>query len=191
MAIDEFLESHGFVSHMGYLGEIQGQQFAQRLSELPDIRSIAEIGFNAGHSAECFFQHCSTLERFVTFDHNTFPYTKPAAEYLETLYKDRFLLVEGNSLQTVPEFSKNFPTQKFDLIYIDGCHVFEYVVDDLLNSQNLAHPNTILWIDDYNRPGVRQAINFYKKLNRIRIRKIFSPKDVNDPKRTWIEAKYR
>jgi hypothetical protein len=130
------------------------------------------------------------LERFVSFDLNVFSYTKPAANYLQTLYPDRFLFIEGDSLVKVPEFATIFPTQKFDLIYIDGCHLFEYVIGDIFNSQNLAHSKTILWLDDYNRPGVLQALHFCKQINRIRIRKIFAPKDTKNPKRTWVEAKY-
>ncbi len=73
MIVDEFMRSNGFSSQTGYVGEIQKEQFSERLSTLPGIRQIAEIGFNAGHSAECFFTHCKDLERFVSFDISAFP----------------------------------------------------------------------------------------------------------------------
>lgn len=190
MTVDEFLRSKGFSSQMGYIGEIQKKQFSEQLSKHPEIRKIVEIGFNAGHSAECFFENCKNLDGFISFDINVFPYTKPAAEYFQMLHRNRFLFIEGDSLIRVPEFTKRFPNQKFDLIYIDGAHTFENVVGDIFNTRLLAHPKTVLWLDDYHYKGVNQALRFCKTLGVIRTRRIFAPKDSNAPTRTWIEAEY-
>jgi len=98
--------------------------------------------------------------------------------------------VEGDSLITVPEFAKHFPSHKFDLIYIDGDHSFEGVLGDILNAKLLAHSETIVWLDDYHFPGVKQAIQFCKTIGLILTKKVFAPKDAKDPTRTWIEVKY-
>jgi predicted O-methyltransferase YrrM len=191
MTVDEFLRSGGFFSDMGYIGQLQKEQFAERLSQHPEIHTIAEIGFNAGHSAECFLTHCKNLQGLVSFDINHFPYTKPAAEYLGRLHPNRFLFIEGDSLVKVPEFVKSFPRQKFDLIYIDGNHVFEQVVGDIVNAMTLAHSTTIVWIDDYHFEPVKRAIDFCVTLGTLQTGEVFAPKDLNDPDRTWIEARYR
>lgn len=190
MTVDEFMLSKGFSSQVGYIGESQRKQFQERLSKLPEIRKIVEIGFNAGHSAENFFENCRNLEGFVSFDENIFPYTKPSAEYLQKLYPDRFLFIEGDSQVKVCEFAKQFPSQKFDLIYIDGSHWFQDVVGDILNTKLLAHQETILWLDDYHLPSIKQAVRFCKTIGAIKVQKVFAPKDTKYPERTWVEAKY-
>ncbi len=171
----------------GYLGEIQKQQFQERLSELPQIRSILEIGFNAGHSAECFFESCKNLESLVSVDVCLYPYTKIAAEYMKNRYPKRFYFVKGDSLQTIPLFSQYFPDKTFDLIYIDGSHFFQHVLKDIQNAGRLAHKDTLLWIDDIHYPEVNKAVQFCEAINRIEVRKVFAS---NDSKRLWVEAKY-
>jgi len=190
MRIDEFLRSRGFALLTGALGEAQGQQFGQRLEQLPELKRIAEIGFNAGHSAECFFKNCPQLEQLISFDINAFPYTKPAADFFQTLHPAQFFLVEGDSRVKVPEFASLFPEQKFDLIYIDGSHWFQDVVADILHAQELAHPKTLLWLDDYHHTGVCQAIEFCKNLGVIAVKEIFPSEDKNGKKRVWVEAEY-
>lgn len=190
MTIDEFMRSKGFISQTGYIGESQKKQFGERLAKLSKVRKIAEIGFNAGHSAECFFENCKDLEVFVSFDINHFSYTKPLAEFFQNLHQNRFFFIEGDSQIKVPEFARYFPSQKFDLIYIDGNHEFENVIGDILNARLLSHQNTILWLDDYNYSSVYQAIRFCESIGAILRREVFAPKDLGNRKRTWIEAKY-
>ena len=53
---------------------------------------------------------------------------------------------------------------KFDLIYIDGNHLYEFVLKDILNSINCLNKNGIIVCDDFNSKGwwddgVTKAVN--------------------------------
>ncbi len=189
MNIDTFIKSNQFTILTGHIGPVQKQQFIDRLSLYPQIQKVAEIGFNAGHSAECFLEHCKNLNGFVTFDLNIYPYTKPAANHLHTLYPNQFLFIEGDSRIKMPEFTQLFPKQKFDLIFIDGNHDFDYVFADILNAKELAHENTILWLDDYHFSGVRQALTLCESLSLLKVQELF-PFEMPLGSGSWVEARY-
>jgi predicted O-methyltransferase YrrM len=40
-------------------------------------------------------------------------------------------------------------TQKFNFIYIDGCHEPEFIKRDMLNAFNVLESGGIMWMDDY------------------------------------------
>ena len=63
---------------------------------------------------------------------------------------------------------------KFDLIYIDGNHLFDFVVRDITNSLNFINRDGIIVLDDYGvvgwwNDGITKAVNFFKKKNSIKI----------------------
>ena len=69
-------------------------------------------------------------------------------------------------------FLKNKNT--FDLIYIDGNHLFEFVKNDIFNSLKYISDEGIIVLDDYALKGwwgdgVTEAISFHKKKNNIKI----------------------
>lgn len=49
---------------------------------------------------------------------------------------------------TSDDFFK-FNTDTFDFIYIDGCHLPEYIERDMTNCFNCLNKNGIMWMDDY------------------------------------------
>ncbi|MES2344929.1 MAG: class I SAM-dependent methyltransferase [Chlamydiota bacterium] len=174
----------------GYVTNTQKAQFNARLQELPNIKSILEIGLNAGHSAENFFQNCPNLECFVSVDINLHPYTQHALEKLQARYQERFIPVIGDSTLKIPEYAVQHPKKKFDLIYIDGNHDYSYCLRDILNCFFVAHEETIVWIDDYNCIGAAEAINHCADLRVLEILKVHSS-DISDrDERCWVEARY-
>jgi len=57
---------------------------------------------------------------------------------------------------------------KFDLIYIDGNHLFDFVVRDITNSLNFINRDGIIVLDDYGvagwwNDGITKAVNFFQK----------------------------
>lgn len=197
MGVTKFLESRGFFftpeggkEYNGYITPLQKEQFTKRLQKYPNIQKVAEIGFNAGHSAEHFFNQCPSLKLFAAFDLNRFPCTKHAAEFFYEKYPDRFVFIPGDSLISVPEMHRKFPNIKFDLIYIDGCHIFEWALGDILNAKKLAHEKTIIWIDDLKMNGVSGAVKFCETTGVIQIEEIFSSEDPSFGPRVWAEATF-
>ena len=62
----------------------------------------------------------------------------------------------------------------FDLIYIDGNHLFDFVKRDIINSLKFIKQDGIIVLDDYNivgwwDDGVTKAVDFFKKKKLIKI----------------------
>lgn len=49
---------------------------------------------------------------------------------------------------TSDDFFKDNP-KKFNFIYIDGCHVADFIIRDMENSFRFLKKNGIMWMDDY------------------------------------------
>ena len=63
---------------------------------------------------------------------------------------------------------------KFDLIYIDGNHLYNYVLEDLENSLNIINNNGLIILDDcmskgWWDDGVTKAVNHLKELKKFKI----------------------
>ncbi len=188
--LDEFLNGKKVVITEGYTSDDEKEQFNVALRGYPNkIKKIAEIGLNAGHSAENFFQTCAELEHFVSFDIGIHNYVPIAVEYLSSKYKNRFTFIKGDSLFTVPKFAKNNPDEKFDLIFIDGGHEFKYCLKDILHCKKIAHKNTIIWIDNLFCESVKKAVEQCISNNIIKVigSHIASFGSYED---CWIEAVY-
>jgi len=64
-------------------------------------------------------------------------------------HKDKIIINRGYSNKKIPKFNDNF----FDLIYIDGNHEPEYVLEDAVLSFSKLKINGILIFDDYGWGG--------------------------------------
>jgi len=69
-------------------------------------------------------------------------------------------------------FNKN--QNMFDLIYIDGNHLFDFVKRDIINSLKFIKQDGIIVLDDYNvagwwDDGITKAVDFLKKKKLIKI----------------------
>tara|TARA_B110000008_G_C16892450_1_gene533354 strand:+ start:640 stop:1236 length:597 start_codon:yes stop_codon:yes gene_type:complete len=63
---------------------------------------------------------------------------------------------------------------KFDLIYIDGNHLFDFVKKDISNSLNFLNKNGIVVLDDYSlsgwwKDGVTKAVKYFEKNKTVKI----------------------
>jgi predicted O-methyltransferase YrrM len=51
--------------------------------------------------------------------------------------------------------------RKFDFAIVDGTHRFEGIFIDLFYLNNLMAPSSVIFLDDYQIPGVRKAVAFF------------------------------
>jgi predicted O-methyltransferase YrrM len=70
----------------------------------------------------------------------------------------RLRFFEAKSHEVLPELLKQRET--FDLIFIDGLHLFDYVLLEFFYADKLLKPGGFLVFDDIWMPGIRKAISF-------------------------------
>merc|ERR1719387_1157466 len=105
----------------------------------PWVQNICETGFNGGHSAMLFLLSNPRAKVF-SFDLGVYPYSKAAASFLANKFPGRFVLVPGDSRQSVPALHAEMPGLKCQMLSIDGGHGIDVVRADITNLQKLADP---------------------------------------------------
>jgi len=132
----------------------QVPQQMDRLHELVDTYKparILEIGFNAGHSAELMLRAHPGTE-VVSVDIGAHDYVRTAKHAIDRFYPRRHTLILGDSTQAIPKLADTLrPDRAFDLIFIDGGHDYPVATADLRNCRALAHPGTVVIMDDTYR----------------------------------------
>lgn len=88
----------------------------------------------------------------------------------------RHKLIQKKSYEVLPILLQKFE-QKFDFIFIDGFHTFDYTLLDIFYSIKLLKKNGILVIDDVLHKGVSKVIsyidtNYYHFLKKIILKNI-------------------
>lgn len=121
-------------------------QTAQRVK----ARVVGEIGFNAGLSARAFLEADPDI-RVVSFDlceTRSAPAGRIAKASIDKKYPGRHTLVGGDSRDTVPKYAANNPDVRFDVVFIDGGHLYEIARADIDNMRALSTPETAVIMDD-------------------------------------------
>lgn len=145
----------------------------QRLSNDKRVKTICEIGFNAGYSATNFLTANPTAS-FISFDLFEHRYAPISARYISgVLFPERdIVIIAGNSSQTVPAFYNTLKQQRerdallhtanvslCNLIFIDGGHSKSDFLSDFYAMQRLADPSFhILIIDDVDQEEVGETL---------------------------------
>lgn len=130
------------------------------LAQLPEVKTICEIGFNMGHSASLWLLANPTARVFM-FDLWTHEYSPMAEQFLRSHSRgsrfglfnvsERLTITRGSSLETVPEFARQRPDVKCDIVSVDGGHTYELGLQDIINMRALANPKFhVLLVDDTN-----------------------------------------
>ena len=150
-----------------------------------NITQILEIGSWEGRSA-CFFLKYfknSTLTCVDTWEGSTenFDNDNPDLNKVETNFDKNMFEFQNrvikNKLTSKTFFSKN--KKNFDLIYIDGSHFYDDVLNDAKNGLNALKKNSYMLFDDYDWNFYKQgknpvnAINYFLKLYKEKIKVIY------------------
>ena len=71
------------------------------------------------------------------------------AEYIKRRFPDRFNYTFGDSTQTVPEFQRQNPDVKCDMISVDGGHTVPVATADLENFYNMSSHKNLVYYDNH------------------------------------------
>lgn len=145
-SLDIFLRERGHTDIEGYSAqhELQVQVYSRLFST---AKSVAEIGFNAGHSAMIML--AAGVEKVVEFDIGVHGYTKPAFEHIKSQFPQRSIEIYfGDSAQTVADYHVQNPNSTFDIVIVDGGHLHDQALQDIKNMAKLARNDTVLVVDD-------------------------------------------
>lgn len=186
--LDTYLHEHNALITEGYVTPQQKAEFIRDLRDPSKIKKILEIGFNAGHSSELFLS-ATDCEKLVSFDINIHPYVSVGAEFIKKKFGDRFTLISGDSRKQVPQYAASHNNETFDLIFIDGGHSFNCCLSDILNCRQLAHKDTLLWIDDYVAE-VKAAVDNCVEKGWIELLTCKETIDSTGGYRIWVTAHY-
>jgi predicted O-methyltransferase YrrM len=131
----------------GFLRLDQASYLHNLLVHNPSVRTVLEIGFNAGHSSYVFLEARPDVQ-VVSFDLGEHGYVSAAKEFIDKKFPGRHQLVMGDSTVTVPQFRERCPDAVFDLAFVDGGHDYEVAIADLRNCQPLVAAGGLVVMDD-------------------------------------------
>jgi len=128
-----------------------------------------EIGFAYGASAMVFLSyhslhpggtHTAIDPGAANFWHGIG--IKHTNTIIQSLGKpELFQLIEERSDRAFCPLQKQ--SKRFDLIFIDGCHLFDYALTDFFLYSQLLNENGVLILDDAWMPAVSSVANFIQK----------------------------
>lgn len=188
--MDTFIESiilltsdkYKFVE--GFMKPRQAAQLIVFLNNHPEIKYIAETGFNVGMSSASMLNVRSDIKVY-SFDLAEYDYVIKQKKLIDNLFPNQHILIIGDSTKTIPQMIEIIKEPIFDFLLIDGGHIAPVPEQDLRNLLKLLKPNGYIYVDDYNLnygyQGVIQAVDT------IIDEKLVEKLDVHETEdRTWV-----
>ena len=149
-AILEQFKQAGVVATEGYCSPNQMQFFLDWLAKHPTVKTIFEIGFNAGHSAYTFLSARPDI-KVVSLDLGAHDYVVKGKNLIDRTFPGRHTLIIGDSTM---HLTHDTPTATLikawapDLFFVDGGHDDPIPERDLYNCLALAKPGSWFIVDD-------------------------------------------
>merc|ERR1719456_1985986 len=94
--------ANGFVTE-GHSNQVLEEMMAMNyIASDARVKTICETGFNGGYSSLRWLTHSQA--KVYTFDIGQHPYSKPAEQWLQSVFPGRIEATWGDSTQTLPAF---------------------------------------------------------------------------------------
>jgi hypothetical protein len=125
----------------------------------PRVETVCEIGFNAGHSMMNALLAREGIQ-VLSFDlgEHWDTYSKFSYQLFQKSFPNQTTIILGDSTKTVPQFIRERPDQKCNVIFVDGGHTHEIAAADIFNMAPLANRTFHrLIVDDTDNNDVRGA----------------------------------
>jgi predicted O-methyltransferase YrrM len=154
----------------GHCSPNQMQFFLDWLDKHPEVKTIFEIGFNAGHSAYTFLSARPDI-RVVSLDLGAHDYVVKGKNLIDRTYPGRHTLLIGDSTLHLDQKAVAASIVKAfqpDMFFIDGGHDDLIPERDIFNCIAIAKPGSWFIIDDVIDhhvaviKGVRAAVEAHK-----------------------------
>lgn len=113
------------------------------------IKTVCELGFNAGHSALLVLETLQHAQVY-SFDLGDAPFTEANSARMQSIYKERFTYIKGDSMETIPLYqNKNISC---DAVFADGAKDFQHRYKDIKNFRALSSHNALVFMDEICTP---------------------------------------
>lgn len=148
----------------GYMREVQLEALVHTVQQ-NGVRTYCEVGFNGGHSAVAVLSSTSNVT-VVSFDNSAYGrHTRQNAEQVKLWFPNRFIMHDGNSKDTIPEYGRRvgFGDGNYcDVILVDGSHQEPAALRDLHHFSKVASCRAPVFVDDLDG-GPGQAVRKISK----------------------------
>lgn len=146
----------------------EGESLSKWVVKEKAVNTI-EVGLAYGLSAlyicEGLFLNKKRNPKHIVIDAWQTQKDKYASVGLDILAKaglNKIIEFHGEKSQIVlPRFL--IEKRQFDFAFVDGCHLSDYVFVDLFYLGQLVKGGSVIFIDDYDLPGIRKAATFFIK----------------------------
>lgn len=128
---------------------------------------MVEIGCFSGESSSIFVKNTNFKTIYCIdawengYDASDVASFKHVMSDVETAFDNR--MAEFDNISKIKaysvEASRNFENGFFDFVYIDACHQYESVKEDIIAWLPKVKPNGFIGGHDYNIEGVKKAVN--------------------------------
>eukprot|EP01038_Epipyxis_sp_PR26KG_P008475 gene8475-11457_t len=187
---EKYMNSTGFFNLMGGIWSLPEEvKYYYRLANLPDVHTICDIGFNAGHSALTFLSANPTAH-VISIDICKMSWTMNSAEYVKTLFPERFHFIKGHSGRIMQRAAHNKTimfNRRCDLISVDGDHSAAW--DDIWAGYHVSRKFAYIVIDDFATLMGRVVNHWEMALRKNVVKELDRHKDVSVG-RGWVLGIY-